>query len=118
MAAHDKKERNKWNLRVSRVLSEAGAPVIAGLPNDDMKLVVEMTVGRSRPSTVRLRVRAWEAFSRWLVLNRARPWPEGPADLVDYLQAMVDVPAPWSFPSSFGRGSTLGDVPPRLRRRR
>ena len=61
-----------------------------------------MTVGRSRPSTVRLRVRAWEAFSRWLVRNRVRPWPDGPSDLLDYLRAMVDVPAPRSFPASFG----------------
>ena len=58
-----------------------------------------MAMGRSKPSTVRLRVRSWEAFSRWIGLNRGRMWPQGPADLIDYVKAMVDVPAPRSFPS-------------------
>jgi hypothetical protein len=94
LAEHDSRERQKWNLRLTRVLSEAGAPMLEGMSDTDMKVVVEMAVGRSRPSTVRLRVRAWEAFSRWLVLNRSRVWPSGPSDMIDYLRAMVDVPAP------------------------
>jgi len=101
LASSDRKERDKWNARLAKIFASVGAPVVEGTSGEDPKLLIEMAVGRSRPSTVRLRVRSWEAFSRWLGLNRGRSWPQGPPDLIDYIKAMVDVPAPRSFPSSF-----------------
>ena len=102
MAEEDKKDRDKWVGRFRLALLNVEAPVLEGLVGDELVQVAEMAVGRARPGTVRLRVRAWEAFSRWLTLNRGRVWPDGPRDLIDYIRAMVDVPAPATFPTTFG----------------
>ena len=101
MTSIDQKERERWNTRMTAALLSAGAPVLTGVAEGDMSEIVAMAIGRARPGTVRLRLRSWEAFSRWLALNRSRTWPSGPQDLVDYIRTMVSVPAPPSFPASF-----------------
>ena len=65
-----------------------------------------MLVGRARPGTVRLRVRSWEAFGRWLEISRGRAWPKDARDLIDYVKDMVALPAPRSFPVQFGGAVT------------
>ena len=75
LAAHDKKERDKWSQRLTKILLESGAPVVEGMTEIDARAVVEMAVGRSRPSTVRLRIRSWEAFTQWMRMSRGRTWP-------------------------------------------
>ena len=46
---------------------------------------------------------AWEQFLRWLILvHREKGWLSEAADWADYVRAMVRVPAPADFPSSFG----------------
>ena len=60
-----------------------------------------MAVGRARPGIVKLRVRSWEAFARWLSLSRGKVWADGPKDLVDYIRDLLVVPALATFPVSF-----------------
>ena len=102
LAEEDKKEKkNKWTERFAAALRKADAPVVRGQADMELIITAEMAVGRARPGTVRLRLRSWEAFSRWLALSRGRRWPSRPKDLVDYVREMVAVPAPASFPISF-----------------
>jgi hypothetical protein len=42
MAERDAKEKDKWNMRFARVLSEVNAPVLGEMTESDMKIVVEM----------------------------------------------------------------------------
>ena len=50
-------------------------------------------LGRSRAGTIRLRVRAWEAYTRWLLWRRERRWPTSAVDVVDYVaEKMSEVP--------------------------
>ncbi len=53
-------------------------------------------------ATVRGRVRAWGAVTRWLGWRRGKNWPTDAADVLDYVaEKMEDVPAT-SFPRAFG----------------
>ena len=75
LASLERREKDGWTERFTKALLTVDAPVVKGLAGVELKQVVEMAVGRARPGTVRLRVRAWEAFGRWLALTRGRSWP-------------------------------------------
>merc|ERR1712129_183786 len=56
--------------------------------------VREGLLGKTRASTLRLRVRAWESLVRWLQWRRGRPWPSSQADVIDYVtERMREQPA-------------------------
>jgi len=84
------------------------AAALAGTPAarqaqaaEDPEAAVKGLVGRSRPDTLRKRVRTWEKFSRWLVWTRGRAWPESAKDLVDYLHTKTSGGCGVSFPRVF-----------------
>ena len=76
--------------------------LLEGASGVDPEKRVEALLGRSRGGTIKLRVRTWELFSKWLALNRGRCWPDTRADVEAYVHAMVDLPSPPSFPGHFG----------------
>ena len=103
LAEQDRVLRDRWNERLGAALVRVNAPTVQDcLGRGDLKQTVEMLVGRARPGTVRLRVRSWEAFGRWLEIGRGRTWPADARDLTDYVKDMVSLPAPRSFPAQFG----------------
>lgn len=98
-AAGDAKAMGRWLPRFEALLVKAGAPVVDGVA--DVSAKVRILCGKTRPGTLRLRVRSWEEYARWLLADRAKVWPDAPADLVDYLQAMVAEAAAKSVISHF-----------------
>ena len=71
LAQADAVMRDRWNTRLESVLVQADAVSVRDCEgSEDLRTTVRALVGRARPATVRLRVRAWEAFARWLALRR------------------------------------------------
>ena len=68
---------------------------------EDVTANARILCGKTRPGTLRLRVRSWEEYARWLLADRAKVWPDAPADLVDDLRAMVSEAAAKSVISPF-----------------
>ena len=103
MAQQDQVQRDRWNARLGDVLVGAGAPSVRDNEgSEDLKTTVQALVGRARPGTVRLRVRSWEGFTRWLVMSKGRMWLASARDIIDCVKDMVGLPAPASFPAQFG----------------
>ena len=102
LAAADEALSTKWAARALALLQAAGAPAYRqSLQAQDPAAAAKALLGNSRGATMRLRVRAWESFARWLAWRRGRSWPEGPLDLVDYVtERMADDPQV-SFPRTF-----------------
>ena len=101
MAQRDQRERAKWAAKLSEVLVKADAPVLEGLSEEEIPDYVQMLIGKARPGTVRLRVHTWQVYLRWLGSVSDRSWPRDVRDLVDYVRAMVNVPAAAYFPRVF-----------------
>ena len=99
LAEVDCKARDRWAQRFLEALRGANAPSLR--EGGDQHAHALALIGRSRPATVRLRVRAWEAYTRWLQLRRQHAWPESAGDLCDYVREMVDQHAPKSFGNHF-----------------
>ena len=98
-AEADSKALDRWLPRLQVLLVRGGAPVVEGA--EDLEATVRIVCGRTRAGTLRLRVRAWEEFVRWLMADRARVWPAAPTDYVDYLRALVAAPAAKSVVTHF-----------------
>jgi hypothetical protein len=92
----------KWSLRLADILSKAGAPSwLAAQESLDPDAAVAGLVGKARPATVKMRVRAWEQFARWLHWRRGRAWPSNATDLVDYVNERIGEGCAISFPETF-----------------
>ena len=84
------------------MLRVAGAPSYAGtLKAMDPQAAARGLLGNSRGATIRLRVRAWEAFTRWLQWRRGLSWPEDAIDLIDYVNEKMREAPTASFPKVF-----------------
>ena len=99
----DERNMEKWTARAIRVLENAETPSwVQAQTSGNPPLVLRGLLGRARASTIRLRVRSWETYSRWLWWRRGLAWPSGPLDFIEYAsEAMGDTPVA-SFPRSFG----------------
>lgn len=95
----DAKAMARWRSRLGTLLVAAGAPSVEGASNLDDRVAI--ICGKSRAGTLRLRVRAWEEFIRWLRTAKLRSWPDEDADVVDYARWLVEVGAPKSRLSHF-----------------
>ena len=58
-------------------------------------------IGAARAATVRLRVRVWGAFARWLEWHRGYSWPQRITDLIDYVAHVCGEAPTATFPRSF-----------------
>jgi len=103
LAEIDEGQMEKWAGRAVKILEEAGTPSwIYASSADNPPLVVRGLLGKARASTIRLRVRSWEAFSRWLWLRRGRLWPTCVLDILEYVtERMAEAPVA-TFPKAFG----------------
>ena len=82
-------------------LQAAQAPVLEELETaEHYDKAVKGLLGGVRVATVKQRVRAAEAMSRWMSLARGFPWPRGPAEVVDYLYVSVAEEPRVSFPKA------------------
>ena len=98
-AAGDQRAMDRWVPRLASLLVRAAAPAVRDV--EDVPAKVRIVCGKTRPGTLRLRVRAWEEFSRWLFADRLKVWPAEPMDVVDYLQMLVKESAAKSVVSHF-----------------
>ncbi len=85
-----------WLIRLQCPTAESAAA--SGDPRATLGLVA---AGR-RASTLRARLRAWKAFSRWLLAAHGESWPSTWRHLFDYLMARVTEPC--------GKSTLLGIV--------
>ena len=101
LAAKDQALARKWLRRFVDLISVAPVPAVREATGmEDPVLYLQSLVGRARPSTVRLRVRDWAKYVRWLTL-RTGSWPQCPRDVVEYLWAQVRENPAKTFPGRF-----------------
>jgi hypothetical protein len=99
----DEKEMKKWSERAVKILADAQVPSwVQAMKMDNPEAVMRGILGRSRASTIRLRVRTWEAYARWLSWRRGRMWPSEVGDILDYVVEQMDDQPAASFPRAFG----------------
>ena len=92
----------KWAGRALELLRAAEAPsYMEALRAEDPEATKRGLLGSSRSATLRLRVRTWESFSRWLRWRRGVEWPTELKDLVDYLHETMKESPTASFPRAF-----------------
>ena len=102
MAQVEAKAMSRWADRLRRALAEAEAPSLeAAAASTDPGIYLRGLLGGSRASTVRFRLRVWEAYARWMRTRRGRRWHQSPGDVVEYVHSQVSVPAAPSFPRAF-----------------
>ena len=103
LKARDDLELARWTRRFVCILKEASSPSWEEAQQaENPEAALKDLVGAARPGTVRLRVRAWEMYTRWLRWNRDKGWPEAPVDVVDYVHHLRDLPCSPSAPKLFG----------------
>ena len=101
LAARDRDILEKWSAKLVGLLKEANATSwMEAQGAQNSQRAVSGLAGSARGTTLRIRVRAWMAFKKWLEIARGRSWPEGPADAVDYLWDQQAVKMRSSFPKS------------------
>lgn len=106
LAEREAKEYGQLLKRYLWALEVAEAPLLGqALESGRAQAVLAGSLGRSRPATIRARLREWCRFARWLGL-RGRGWPRNSGDLVSYVHDMVAEGAPKSFPHGF-RGAVV-----------
>ena len=88
--------------RALELLKLAGAPAYtASLKALDPQAAERGLLGSSRGATIRLRVKSWESFMRWLQWRRGSCWPEEVIDLIDYVSENMRESPTASFPKTF-----------------
>merc|ERR1712129_229111 len=71
-AQKDEKEYEKWATRAMALLEAGNAPSWKEAGGDDVRRGL---LGKTRASTLRLRVRTFGSLVRWLQWRRNRTWP-------------------------------------------
>ena len=98
----DSKERARWARRAIALLELGEVPALAEArrASDPQEALLGL-LGGARAGTLRVRVRPWEGFVRWLQWRRARAWPQDIVDAIDYVsERMQDAPT-GTFPTLF-----------------
>ena len=73
LAQVEAKAMDRWAGRFKRALAEAEAPSLeAAAASTDPGIYLRGLLGGSRASTVRFRLRVWEAYARWMMTRRGR----------------------------------------------
>ena len=95
MAQKDEREYSQWASRALALLESGKVPSLEEASTDELR---KGLLGKTRASTLRLRVRTWESFVRWLQWRRGRAWPASQSDVIDFvMERMREHPAA-SFP--------------------
>jgi hypothetical protein len=102
LAASDDALSAKWGGRALELLKLAGSPAyLESRGALDPQAAERGLLGSSRGATMRLRVKAWEAFVRWLQWRRGACWPKVVIDLIDYISEIMRESPTASFPKTF-----------------
>ena len=97
----ERAERGRWAAEVATVIVEAQLPaaeeaLLASAPEN----VLFALGGSRRPTTLRIRARAWRRVRLWLSEVHGIPWPAHVGHMHDYIQAMLAVPCPRTWPTT------------------
>ena len=99
----DDKELEKWASRAIDLLKGAQTPSWKQARSmEDPDLILKGLLGKSRAATIRLRVRTWEEYMRWLWWRKEKRWPSGIPDVLEYVAEKMEESPAASFPRSFG----------------
>ena len=97
----ERAERGCWAAEVATVITEAQLPtaeeaLLASAPEN----VLFALGGSRRPTTLRIRACAWRRVRLWLSEVHGIPWPAHMGHMHDYIQAMLAVPCPRTWPTT------------------
>ena len=94
LAQCEAEELDRWVPRFHAILVSMGAPVLEELEAAESRAKsARGLLGGARLATVKIRVRAAEALGRWTMVTKGHSWPQGPAEVVDYLhKCMAEEP--------------------------
>ncbi len=94
-------QRQRYVEEMVDVLLHLGGPaMIQASLTADTRAVLRLAAGGRRARTLRVRLRAWKAFSVWLAASHNESWPSSWARVLDYAQVRADEPC--------GRQTLLG----------
>eukprot|EP00435_Cladocopium_sp_Y103_P045520 s2527_g13.t1 len=83
-------ERVRWANELAEYMIEAELPVAKIVEKVGSQVKIWGRIfGSRRAKTLRNRAMVWKKFYIWLVLTRARCWPEGIHDVLDYMEGRV-----------------------------
>eukprot|EP00435_Cladocopium_sp_Y103_P076247 s59_g84.t1 len=83
-------ERVRWANELAEYMVEAELPVAKIVEKVGSQVKIWGRIfGSRRAKTLRNRAMVWKKFYIWLVLTRARCWPEGIHDVLDYMEGKV-----------------------------
>lgn len=94
-------ETKRWAMGLGTIVAEAELPAkkIAEATMDPAATWLRLC-GNRRARTLRQGVRSWEKFSIWLKLAKGVAWPNGPSDIIDYLEERALEPCGPTIPGS------------------
>ena len=84
-------ERRRWVLELASFIEEAGLPVMTLFEDEITVQLWERLFGARRARTLRNRPRAWKAYSIWSRMVYGRIWPANCAEVINYLQAEMNL---------------------------
>ncbi|OLP76746.1 hypothetical protein AK812_SmicGene43280, partial [Symbiodinium microadriaticum] len=88
-ANREKNERERYSILLCGFIKEADLPVISEIRDlADPEAATKRLFGARRSKTLRNRYRSWKRYSEWLKVTKARAWPSGVADLIDYAEEL------------------------------
>jgi hypothetical protein len=90
----------RWTERLTDIMRDSLTPSWGSAFDSQGNPLLAMAglVGKSRPSTVKKRVLAWERMARWLHVRYNRSWPSSATELVDYVNEKVTEGCSRTFP--------------------
>ena len=105
LGAVDEKAYAKWASKAIQLLVRGGVPSIPlADASADPEGARRGLLGGARAATLRLRVRTWATFVRWLEWQRGRAWPANVADVMDYILHTISETPSATFASVFLAG--------------
>jgi hypothetical protein len=103
IAGQESADYKRWVGRFVEILRVAQTPAIelAESSAEPDRFLASM-VGSARAGTIKIRVRTWEKYTRWLQHRHRRAWPIEVTDIVEYVWFFMAESPSTSFPRVFG----------------
>ena len=87
----EERTRDKWLVHLHHIVMVSSLPVVhISSQLSDPSMILHIIGKGRRAATIRRRVLDWRSFARFLQLSYGRVWPDGPAQVLDYLASLVD----------------------------
>ena len=109
-------EKKKYSLLFSNFFKEAKLPIVDHISVlGNVETAWYHLFAARRGNTLKNRYKAWKPFRDWLEVNRARTFPLGVKDAIDYMESRIEDGCGKTVPESFSVAlhfvETLGRVP-------